>query len=196
MLFKSLLLAAGLQVAAAEYLEQSYCSTKNTGSDYNAVTNIWGSLGSCHNNCNTTEATYKWAVVQYQKCWCTNDTPSDTIDVSKCDDSCPGYPYENCGSAANDYFGYVSVERYAVQSLPASVSLAAQTNASSTSYAKETSTSLNSTNSTHYASSTGYTNTSSASGAAHTGAAAGMGGARVGMAGTALVLGMVGFLLL
>lgn len=36
MLFKSLLLAAGLQVAAAEYLEQSYCSTKNTGSDYNA----------------------------------------------------------------------------------------------------------------------------------------------------------------
>lgn len=161
------------------------------------MTNIWGSLGSCHNNCNTTEATYKWAVVQYQTCWCTNDTPSDTIDVSKCDDSCPGYPYENCGSAANDYFGYVSVERYAVQSLPASVSLAAQTNASSTSYAKQTSTSSsNSTNSTHHASATGSTNTSSASNAAHTSAAAGMGGARVGMAGSALVLGMVGFLLL
>lgn len=45
------------------------------------------------------------------ECWCSNETPASSVRVStsKCDATCPGYPPEYCGNAANSLFGYMAL---------------------------------------------------------------------------------------
>ncbi len=102
-------------------LQQSLCSTQNSGSEYAAgectisivganadlqtVTNIYQSESACSATCSG----YAYAVVQYQQCWCSNYTPSDTTDISNCNQNCPGWPYEHCGSTASHLYGYVAL---------------------------------------------------------------------------------------
>ncbi|KAJ5995045.1 Carbohydrate-binding WSC subgroup [Penicillium waksmanii] len=85
----------------------AYCATDNTGSDYDAVADTYQSNGACKTTC----ASYALGVLQGKKCWCTNIVPSSSSQkaTSKCDTSCPGYPDDSCGSAADGVFAYVSV---------------------------------------------------------------------------------------
>ncbi|KAJ5586291.1 Carbohydrate-binding WSC subgroup [Penicillium hetheringtonii] len=87
--------------------ELAYCATDNTGSSYKAVTDTYQSNGACQKTC----ASYALGVLQGKKCWCTNVVPSESSQkaTSKCDTSCPGYPDDSCGSAADGVFAYVSV---------------------------------------------------------------------------------------
>ncbi len=102
-------------------VQQSLCSTQNSGSGYAAgkftisivgtntdlyiVTDIYQSESACSATCTG----YAYAVLQYQQCWCSNYTPSDTTDISKCNQNCPGWPYEQCGSATSRLYGYVAL---------------------------------------------------------------------------------------
>ncbi|KAI4727650.1 WSC-domain-containing protein [Aureobasidium sp. EXF-10728] len=90
----------------AHGLSQTYCSSQNSGSDYDAVTNIYQSNGACHDEC---AANYAFAIVQYQQCWCSNYAPADQVDVSQCSQSCPGYPSESCGDKDNGLYGYIKL---------------------------------------------------------------------------------------
>jgi cell wall integrity and stress response component len=109
------------QFSGALGLTLSYCSSLNTGSDTTPGTGaelfmhntdrsldvtIYQSLGACQNKCGST---YAFAVVQGEDCWCSNYAPATTVDISKCDTSCPGYPFEQCGSTGNNLFGYLAL---------------------------------------------------------------------------------------
>ncbi|THX18688.1 WSC-domain-containing protein [Aureobasidium pullulans] len=97
-------------------LSQTYCSSSNTGSDYDAgqqffriattLTNIYQSNGACQQEC---AASYAFAIVQYQQCWCSNYAPADQLDVSECSQPCPGYPDESCGDKDNGLYGYIKL---------------------------------------------------------------------------------------
>ncbi|WPH02857.1 Hypothetical protein R9X50_00572500 [Acrodontium crateriforme] len=82
-----------------------YCSSENTGSDYDEVINIYNSWGSCTEQC----AQYAFAVVQWKSCWCSNYIPADQQDTSNCDQGCPGYSQNQCGNLAEGLYGYVTV---------------------------------------------------------------------------------------
>jgi cell wall integrity and stress response component len=87
-------------------LTQTYCSNQNTGSGYANVDNsIYQSNGRCHDTC---IANYAFAVVQGDNCWCSNYIPSNQQSVSKCNEACPGYPSESCGSSSG-LFGYIAL---------------------------------------------------------------------------------------
>ncbi|KAF6239820.1 hypothetical protein HO173_002366 [Letharia columbiana] len=86
-------------------LSQELCSSQNTGSDSNAVSNHFNSNGACQTACSG----FAFAVVQNQNCWCSNYSPADTTSTGNCSEACPGYPYENCGSASSGLFGYVAL---------------------------------------------------------------------------------------
>ncbi|KAJ5099746.1 hypothetical protein N7532_006747 [Penicillium argentinense] len=102
-------LATAVALLAESFVaaDLAYCATDNTGSDYSAVTNTYQSNGACQKTC----AKYALGVLQGKKCWCTNVVPSKSSQkaTSKCDTSCPGYPDDSCGSAADGVFAYVSV---------------------------------------------------------------------------------------
>lgn len=68
----------------------------------------WTSLGSCQGNC-TDAGTYAFAVVQGNNCWCSNYVPQPRLAVSRCDKTCPGWPYEFCGNVDNALFGYLAL---------------------------------------------------------------------------------------
>ncbi|KAI5208623.1 WSC-domain-containing protein [Aureobasidium subglaciale] len=98
-------------------LSQTYCSSQNSGSDFSAalyaglltldtVTDIYQSNGACHDTC---AASYAFAIVQYQQCWCSNYAPADQLDVSECSQACPGYPAESCGDKDNGLYGYIKL---------------------------------------------------------------------------------------
>ncbi|RMZ20094.1 hypothetical protein D0859_15906 [Hortaea werneckii] len=65
----------GLASIASGVAGQSlnYCSSENTGSDYNKVNDIYNSYGSCTKECSD----YAFAIVQWQDCWCSNYIPAD-----------------------------------------------------------------------------------------------------------------------
>jgi hypothetical protein len=66
---------------------------------------IYQSNGRCHDTC---IANYAFAVVQGDNCWCSNYVPSNQQSVSKCNEACPGYPAESCGSSGG-LFGYIAL---------------------------------------------------------------------------------------
>jgi len=75
-----------------------------------AVSSQWQSNGACQTTCQG--AGYYLAIVQYTLCWCTNYAPSTTVPVANCSNPCPGFPYESCGSQANNLFGYIELSGY------------------------------------------------------------------------------------
>lgn len=76
-------------------------------------TNLWPtdedtfqSVGACTKTC--TED-YAFGIVQGGSCWCSNVAPNSAtnVDLSKCNDSCPGYPDDDCGNESDGLFGYI-----------------------------------------------------------------------------------------
>ncbi|TKA82787.1 hypothetical protein B0A55_01779 [Friedmanniomyces simplex] len=95
--------------AQRDGLSQQYCSSENTGSDYQAVYNIYQSNGACHDQC---DGSYAFAVVQWQNCWCSNYIPADQQSTSNCNQNCPGYPAEQCGNESAGLYGYIPLYRH------------------------------------------------------------------------------------
>lgn len=81
-----------------------FCSTINTAST-NANLSIFQSHGLCGDFC---RGDYAYAVLNYQSCWCSDYTPSDSTIVSndKCNTGCPGYS-ELCGGKG--VYGYLEL---------------------------------------------------------------------------------------
>jgi hypothetical protein len=46
--------------------------------------------------------------VQGENCWCSNYIPSNQQSTSKCNEPCPGYPSDSCGSSSG-LFGYIAL---------------------------------------------------------------------------------------
>ena len=69
------------------------------------VSNHFNSNGACQTACSG----FAFAVVQAQNCWCSNYAPGDTTSTGDCSQQCPGYPFEDCGSASSGLFGYVAL---------------------------------------------------------------------------------------
>ncbi|KAK1093375.1 hypothetical protein LTR48_002454 [Friedmanniomyces endolithicus] len=88
--------------AQGDGLSQQYCSNENTGSNYQAVYNIYQSNGACHDQC---KDNYAFAVVQWQDCWCSNYIPAEQQSISNCNQNCPGYPSEQCGNQSAGLYG-------------------------------------------------------------------------------------------
>ena len=82
------------------------------------MSNHFNSNGACQTVCSG----FAFAVVQDQNCWCSNYAPADTTSTSDCSETCPGYPYENCGSASADLFGYVALGKAPSGTIGASTS--------------------------------------------------------------------------
>ncbi|KAK0279439.1 hypothetical protein LTR91_007772 [Friedmanniomyces endolithicus] len=95
--------------AQGDSLSQQYCSNENTGSNYQAVYNIYQSNGACHDQC---KDNYAFAVVQWQDCWCSNYIPAEQQSISNCNQNCPGYPSEQCGNQSAGLYGYIQLYRH------------------------------------------------------------------------------------
>ncbi|KAI4246174.1 MAG: hypothetical protein L6R40_002127 [Gallowayella cf. fulva] len=111
-----LLLFLATNAPFADALTQSLCSSFNTGADSLVVSDDYQSNGKCFDTC---KANYAFAVVQGKNCWCSNYAPADTASVSaSCSTPCPGYPFEQCGSA--QFFGYIKLNKDPIGTLGAS----------------------------------------------------------------------------
>lgn len=109
-------------------LSQLYCSNQNTGADFSvgkimahlshkaaelhwpnlSASSIYQSNGKCFDTC---VQNYAFAIVQYQQCWCSNYVPARTTSTGSCDQDCPGYPDEQCGSSSDGLFGYIALSK-------------------------------------------------------------------------------------
>ena len=83
------------------------------------VTDNYQSNGRCFDDC---KANYAFAVVQDTSCWCSNYVPADTVEVGSCNEKCPGYGFENCGSLSDGLFGYVALNKQPSGTIGASTS--------------------------------------------------------------------------
>ncbi|KAK2748928.1 hypothetical protein FQN57_007211 [Myotisia sp. PD_48] len=97
-----------LLIAPATSLEIAYCSSMNTGSNFNSVIDNFQSNGACHQTCS---GKYAFAILQGKKCWCSNNAPGNTVSTDKCDDSCPGYPSDKCGNTSDGLYGYIELDK-------------------------------------------------------------------------------------
>ncbi|KAK8161707.1 hypothetical protein IWX90DRAFT_278057 [Phyllosticta citrichinensis] len=104
--FQRLLLLA-LFLGQARGLSQTYCSGQNTGASNFQDTFTFQSNGHCYNEC---KEKFAFAIVQGKNCWCSNYAPSDQEDPTKCDTTCPGYGYENCGNSDDNLYGYIRAD--------------------------------------------------------------------------------------
>ena len=66
------------------------------------VSDPFQSNGLCFDHC---KADFAFALVQGNNCWCSNYIPDST--TSGCEDPCPGYPSDTCGSTDQDLYGYM-----------------------------------------------------------------------------------------
>ncbi len=105
-------------------LTQALCSSGNTGTSF-AVGKLIESYGRCllltvsvrsqymsNGHCfDTCKAKYVFAIVQDQSCWCSNKAPVRTASVGACNQNCPGFPFEQCGSQSAGLFGYIALNK-------------------------------------------------------------------------------------
>ena len=136
-------------------LSQALCSSDNTGSSsavgelencnlpgkFNTdladvvVTNDYMSNGRCFDTC---KANYAFAIVQYQSCWCSNYAPAQTSSTGSCNENCPGYPFEKCGSQSGSMFGYIALNKSPSGTLGASSTSVSNTPTSAQSSSSQT----------------------------------------------------------
>jgi cell wall integrity and stress response component len=64
------------------------------------------SASKCQEQCGG----YAFAIVQYKDCYCSNFAPGDTTSTGDCNQECPGWPYEQCGSQGGS-FGYIALDK-------------------------------------------------------------------------------------
>jgi cell wall integrity and stress response component len=99
------LLQTPIQVAG---LSIQYCSSANTGSQFDAVISDFQSNGACRETC---VDKFAFAILQGKYCWCSNVAPGVTTDTKSCDDRCPGYPADRCGNVGSGLFGYMQLDK-------------------------------------------------------------------------------------
>lgn len=85
---------------------QDLCSSQNTAHNSGNFS-IYQSNGLCQNFCS--DQRFSFAIVKGKHCWCSDTSPSTSADVSSCNEPCPGYPYEACGSSDQELFGYIEI---------------------------------------------------------------------------------------
>jgi cell wall integrity and stress response component len=73
---------------------------------FHAVYNEFNSDGSCQVKC---QSSYAFAIVLGSDCWCSNYAPSDLKQTDLCDDPCPGYQSDSCGSTSAGLYGYIAL---------------------------------------------------------------------------------------
>lgn len=93
-------------------------------SPFSVEVNDYASLGSCDTQC---QDSYAFAVVQGTTCWCSNYAPGTQVAVAECSETCPGYPYEYCGSTASNLYGYMALSKSALGTSYTSTSTAVST---------------------------------------------------------------------
>ena len=72
------------------------------------ASDLYQSNGWCSTKC---RENYAFAIVQYQQCWCSNYIPAETTSIGSCDEHCPGFPAEHCGSSSAGLFGYIALSK-------------------------------------------------------------------------------------
>ncbi|KAL2849225.1 hypothetical protein BJY01DRAFT_210917 [Aspergillus pseudoustus] len=84
----------------------TYCSSVRTGSS-SANFSIYQSQGNCEQHCSDSA----FGILLDKNCWCSDIAPNKAtnVDISKCDDDCPGYPDDTCGNAADELYGYIQL---------------------------------------------------------------------------------------
>ncbi|KAK2782373.1 hypothetical protein FQN53_009807 [Emmonsiellopsis sp. PD_33] len=97
-------------VLPAAAITLDYCSSLNTGSDFDAVRSTYQSNGACRDTC---VGKYAFAILQGKSCWCSNLQPGDTTSTDECSDRCPGFPSDRCGNAKKGLYGYLILDRKA-----------------------------------------------------------------------------------
>ncbi|MCJ1228040.1 hypothetical protein MMC12_004700 [Toensbergia leucococca] len=107
-----------------------YCSSQNTGSSFSEVTDHYQSNGLCFDTC---KAQYAFAIVQGNGCWCSDYIPADTTSTSSCNEDCPGFPSDKCGSPSAGLYGYIALSISPSGTAAGSSSAAASSSPSSTS---------------------------------------------------------------
>lgn len=145
------LLVILLYISLTHALSLSRCSSTNLGGE--KTSSEFMSNGLCRDTCS--KDGYAVAVLSGNDCYCTNDVPADTTDMSNCEIGCPGYKdQENC--AGDGYFGYLIIgqpsatvggETSTSKSTQSSTSTSTSTSSTSTSSSTSSSTSTSSTSS-------------------------------------------------
>lgn len=145
----------------ANALSLNLCSNTNLGGD--KTSSQFMSNGLCRDTCS--DGGYAVAVLSGYDCYCTNNVPADTVDMSNCEVGCPGYKdQENC--AGDGSYGYLVITNPSatVGASPSSSSTRTTgTTSSSSSSSRSSSTSSSSTSTTTSSSSTSSTSTSTTS---------------------------------
>ncbi|EEP78901.1 predicted protein [Uncinocarpus reesii 1704] len=107
--FAFLYVLALLQACApVSGIELIYCSSMNTGSNFDTVISDFQSNGACRETC---IGDYAFAILQGKSCWCSDAAPGDTTDLSDCSDGCPGYPKDKCGNRQRRLFAYIQLDK-------------------------------------------------------------------------------------
>ncbi|KAK2756564.1 hypothetical protein FQN54_005457 [Arachnomyces sp. PD_36] len=88
-------------------MDLTYCSDQNTGSGFDVVTDRFQSNGACYETC---VAKYAFAVLQGKSCWCSNYIPAAKKPAGSCNENCPGYPSDKCGSTSDGLFAYFALD--------------------------------------------------------------------------------------
>lgn len=70
------------------------------------VTNHYQSNGACFQTC---VGQYAFAVLRGSECWCSNFVPATTTSTDSCNQPCPGYPSDLCGSSSESLFAYIAL---------------------------------------------------------------------------------------
>lgn len=89
-------------------LTAQYCSILNTSEDGTLFSDIYQSNGACTKYC---RPEYAFAILQGSSCWCSDYAPMEFTSVGSCDEPCPGYPADKCGSKASNLYSYFALER-------------------------------------------------------------------------------------
>lgn len=72
------------------------------------ASDLYQSNGWCSTHCRDN---FAFAIVQFQHCWCSDYIPAETTSVGSCDQDCPGFPVEHCGSSSAGLFGYIALSK-------------------------------------------------------------------------------------
>ncbi len=76
-----------------------HCSVIDKETDYS----LYMSNGLCQGHC---QGSYAFAVIQGYNCWCSNYVPADQESTYDCNQQCPGFGSEWCGSTDAGLYGY------------------------------------------------------------------------------------------
>ena len=103
-MFNGLFFLVFIFIRGIHGLTQDYCNSALPSDAESTSSSNYMSNGLCMSQCQG----YKYAIVQQKDCWCSDETPQDIVSVSNCDEYCPGYKLENCGSGTT-YYGWLKV---------------------------------------------------------------------------------------